>query len=852
MEQPLYDTHGPSSPSSHVGRYPLHHAHYAASADSHPVSWPYDPRTVTPPNDEPLNRDAPRSPLHSPPTPVVTSPTSGSGPARPPQEYRPHMSPAIAAPSSFTDAHNSGGTMMRLPSASPSIASGGSPPPEDLPHKSTSDGTRDSSLSRRQSIDGYIPPSSPPASAPPQTISYQPSPAPFSGYLHPPSPSIPPPTSSTTRRPIQKTKTKLTDMDRKFICVFAENNPKARQEDIATKFQVERSTVSKILKCKDKWMKVDFFSSEARVVKHRPSKFPEIEEELILLIRQRVANRETVNDAFIKKSALELAHARGIGKDKFKASSGWVENFKHRHDIRKGGSWKTSAVSSSWSASSPAVSAAPLSADGDIEDPTMDHDQELRSTSGSIVSGHLASYDTNYVDAMHHARHMEVANVQSPQPLDYPSGHGEAAVSDNAVSDSVHSTSNPHSRQPSISMYPATSQSPMSEYFDASAGGYPTPHRPGHPGVSRHPSFPGEHNSVQPETMSNLAAAAGGYRNSLPMNGTSSPPLPLQSITSNPYPQASPPHHQQYHPSPPRAEMSRSNSTSTASGSGMFSIMHSPLVGTTHHRRSTSSTSLQHQQADEISHMNGGRGVSPNPMTRTASNHGLNRRSITFSSFSAAGNELQGASNPGPRMDDASSPENASGAHHGRRSSQAGFNGAIPHQRQESQHFYHSQPYQNGNGGNSTGGMGVGSNGYSDEDYLMLQAHAQAGAGGSDSASSNGLPQTPGSANGTRAMGIDLLDVPQQSSPTSEFVAIPGLIRYEHPGHANGGHLPLGHGEAVNGNGMDVSVMLGVPGPYEDTSNEFRHEQQFGRMKEMMHHQHHRGEEGTLEQETVR
>lgn len=28
-----------------------------------------------------------------------------------------------------------------------------------------------------------------------------------------------------------------------------------------------------------------------------------------------------------------------IVQDKFKASSGWVENFKHRHDIRKGGLW---------------------------------------------------------------------------------------------------------------------------------------------------------------------------------------------------------------------------------------------------------------------------------------------------------------------------------------------------------------------------------------------------------------------------------------------------------------------------------------------------------------------------------
>ena len=88
----------------------------------------------------------------------------------------------------------------------------------------------------------------------------------------------------------------------------------------------------------------------------------------------RIASREPVNDSFIKKTALELANARGIGKvrvfrrsnpeplltaqtclqDKFKASSGWVENFKHRHDLRKGGLWDKSG-NSSWAAAAAAA-----------------------------------------------------------------------------------------------------------------------------------------------------------------------------------------------------------------------------------------------------------------------------------------------------------------------------------------------------------------------------------------------------------------------------------------------------------------------------------------------------------------
>jgi hypothetical protein len=44
------------------------------------------------------------------------------------------------------------------------------------------------------------------------------------------------------------TKNKLRNADRKDICLYAERFPNTRQEDIAIRFGVERSTVSKVLK----------------------------------------------------------------------------------------------------------------------------------------------------------------------------------------------------------------------------------------------------------------------------------------------------------------------------------------------------------------------------------------------------------------------------------------------------------------------------------------------------------------------------------------------------------------------------------------------------------------------------
>lgn len=79
--------------------------------------------------------------------------------------------------------------------------------------------------------------------------------------------AFPPTSESDTSRAKQK-KQRLFNGDRKEICLYAKENPNARQEDIARIYGVERSTISKILKHKEKWLKVDS-DTDLRISKHR-------------------------------------------------------------------------------------------------------------------------------------------------------------------------------------------------------------------------------------------------------------------------------------------------------------------------------------------------------------------------------------------------------------------------------------------------------------------------------------------------------------------------------------------------------------------------------------------------------
>ncbi|EJC98867.1 uncharacterized protein FOMMEDRAFT_142936 [Fomitiporia mediterranea MF3/22] len=159
--------------------------------------------------------------------------------------------------------------------------------------------------------------------------------------------SRPPVSSSSTRRVsvssysgitdtvTSKPKRRLQNRQRKEICQYYLEHPNSRQEDIAARWGVERSTVSKILKRKNYWMACKD-GDENNLAKHRPPKFGAIEAKMESWLAECRDSGTPISDAMIRVKAREIARSVHISEDKFKASAGWIENFKHRLNIKKG------------------------------------------------------------------------------------------------------------------------------------------------------------------------------------------------------------------------------------------------------------------------------------------------------------------------------------------------------------------------------------------------------------------------------------------------------------------------------------------------------------------------------------
>jgi hypothetical protein len=168
-----------------------------------------------------------------------------------------------------------------------------------------------------------------------------------------PAPPPPPPPSGSINK---QQKHRLFTIDRRDICAYARDNPDVRQEDIARKWGVERSTISKILKHKAKWLSVpadetvmiskgrfvrlvSLLDHLVNIARHlRSRKFPQVELRLKDWLWQRHENRSAISDAMIRDEALRIAAELNISRDAFKASSGWVEDIKELYGI-SGGAW---------------------------------------------------------------------------------------------------------------------------------------------------------------------------------------------------------------------------------------------------------------------------------------------------------------------------------------------------------------------------------------------------------------------------------------------------------------------------------------------------------------------------------
>ena len=177
------------------------------------------------------------------------------------------------------------------------------------------------------------------------------------------------------RSAAQRNKAKLTDAQKKEICTLKLETPTIRQDDLAARFGVERSTVSKILKDTARWMNPAAWLPERRKeALSAPSAVPcvsswrfgsgvsgfadvlffslflssitrflELEGPLTVWLHALIANGSPQPvDLEIKEQALSIAASLGWPSEKFKASSGWLDGFKARHDLFRHGQGSSS------------------------------------------------------------------------------------------------------------------------------------------------------------------------------------------------------------------------------------------------------------------------------------------------------------------------------------------------------------------------------------------------------------------------------------------------------------------------------------------------------------------------------
>ncbi|TWU73633.1 hypothetical protein ED733_002963 [Metarhizium rileyi] len=118
------------------------------------------------------------------------------------------------------------------------------------------------------------------------------------------------------------------------MCQYHEENPGTRQADIGLRFGVERSTVSKVLRHKDQYLRRDQEPDPAALKRSGKAKNPDFDRTLSNYVRRQQHSGFDVKDEEIMEQARLFAHASG-NQDAILGSltSGWLQKFKQKHGV---------------------------------------------------------------------------------------------------------------------------------------------------------------------------------------------------------------------------------------------------------------------------------------------------------------------------------------------------------------------------------------------------------------------------------------------------------------------------------------------------------------------------------------
>ncbi|KAL5115405.1 hypothetical protein ACEQ8H_006705 [Pleosporales sp. CAS-2024a] len=175
-------------------------------------------------------------------------------------------------------------------------------------------------------------------------------------------PSAPVPITPASATPVSATSTHsrtsatprktLTDQDRRRMCQYHDENPTVKQTEIGAMFGVERSTVSKVLRQKEKYLYQGDGSRSP--IKRSKGKFPDIERALANWARNHQRQGLPLNDSIIRDKARFFASTVGSSDSHLKANStSWLEKFKQKNHLMAARSRKGSIADESEGTSNP-------------------------------------------------------------------------------------------------------------------------------------------------------------------------------------------------------------------------------------------------------------------------------------------------------------------------------------------------------------------------------------------------------------------------------------------------------------------------------------------------------------------
>ena len=125
----------------------------------------------------------------------------------------------------------------------------------------------------------------------------------------------------------------ITAEQKREICLLKKAKPQPKNIELADKYRISSGQVTDILKASDKWLNINPNSYEAKLKKPYASPVVNIEEALILWVEKAIECNLTITGSIIQEKILKFSEL--LGNNNFKASSGWLHNFKQRYSIRE-------------------------------------------------------------------------------------------------------------------------------------------------------------------------------------------------------------------------------------------------------------------------------------------------------------------------------------------------------------------------------------------------------------------------------------------------------------------------------------------------------------------------------------